>query len=139
MRTSIIFRATARALLPLCLVFSMFLFVRGHNEPGGGFVGGLVAAAAWTLYAIAHGPAAARRDLRVDPLLLIGVGLLLALASGLLGLLQAGAFLAALWGQVSPPGLGPVDLGTPVVFDLGVYLVVVGVTLSIILTLAEEG
>ena len=138
MRTSIIFRATARVLLPLLLVFSIFLFMRGHNEPGGGFVGGLVAAAAWALYAIAHGPAIARRDLRVDPLLLIGVGLLLALGSGLFGLLNAGSFLNAVWGEVPILGLEPVALGTPVFFDLGVYLVVFGVTLTIILSLAEE-
>jgi multicomponent Na+:H+ antiporter subunit B len=138
MRTSIILRATARVLLPLLLVFSMFLFVRGHNDPGGGFVGGLVAAAAWALYAIAHGPAAARRDLRVDPLALIGSGLLLALASGLLGLPQTGSFMVALWGKLPLPGLGPIDIGTPVIFDLGVYLAVVGVALTMILTLAEE-
>jgi multicomponent Na+:H+ antiporter subunit B len=75
----------------------------------------------------------------VDPLWLIGAGLLLALASGLFSLLQTGSFLTAVWGKLSVPGLGPVDLGTPVIFDLGVYLVVVGVALTIILSLAEEG
>jgi multicomponent Na+:H+ antiporter subunit B len=138
MTNSIILRVTARVLLPLLLLFSVFLFMRGHNEPGGGFAGGLVAASGWSLYAIAYSPAEARRALRVDPLLLIGVGLLVALSSGLLGLLEAGAFLTALWTEVYVPGLGSVALGTPVLFDLGVYLAVLGVALTIILSLAEE-
>jgi multicomponent Na+:H+ antiporter subunit B len=135
---SIILRLTVRLLLPLLLLFSLFLFERGHNEPGGGFAGGLVAAAAWALYAIAYSAAEARRALRVEPRLLIGVGLVLALASGLWGLLARGAFLAGLWGTLAVPGLGEVDLGTPVLFDLGVYLAVFGVTLTIIFALAEE-
>ena len=138
MSRSVILRITARVLLPLLLLFSVFVFIRGHNEPGGGFVGGLVAAAAWALYAIAYSPSEARRALRVDPLLLIGLGLLLALAAGLLGLMETGAFLAALWTEAHVPGLGSVSLGTPVLFDLGVYLVVLGVTLTMILSLAEE-
>ncbi len=138
MTSSVILRMTARVLLPLLLLFSLFLFVRGHNEPGGGFVGGLVAASAWVLYAIAYSAGEARRALHVDPVVLIGVGLLLALATGLLGLLEAGAFLTALWVKVFVPGVGIVDLGTPVLFDLGVYLVVMGVVLTMILSLAEE-
>jgi multicomponent Na+:H+ antiporter subunit B len=138
MTSSVILRMTARVLLPLLLLFSLFLFVRGHNEPGGGFVGGLVAASAWVLYAIAYSAGEARRALHVDPVMLIGVGLLLALATGLLGLLEAGAFLTALWVKVFVPGVGIVDLGTPVLFDLGVYLVVMGVVLTMILSLAEE-
>jgi multicomponent Na+:H+ antiporter subunit B len=135
---SVIFRVTARGLLPLLLLFSLFVFLRGHNEPGGGFVAGLVAAAAWALFALAYSPATARRALRVEPRTLIGVGLLVALASGLPGLFGAGAYLTGRWGKISVPGLGTVDLGTPVLFDLGVYCVVLGVTLSIILALAEE-
>lgn len=136
--TSIILRLTARLLLPLLLVFSLFLFARGHNEPGGGFVAGLVGAAAWALYAIAYDAAEARRALKVDPRLLIGIGLALALASGLPGLVWPGAFLAGVWGTVEVPGLGAVDVGTPVLFDLGVYVAVFGVTLTIIFALAEE-
>lgn len=136
--TSIILRLTARVLLPLLLLFSLFLFVRGHNEPGGGFVAGLVAAAAWALYAIAYNPAVARHALRVEPRLLIGVGLALALVSGLPGLIWPGAFLTGVWGTLEVPGLGAVDVGTPVLFDLGVYVAVFAVTVTIIFALAEE-
>src|SRR4029079_1978652 len=83
----VILPTAARFLLPLLLLFSLFLLVRGHNEPGGGFSGGLVAASAYVLYGFAYGAAEARRVLPADPRALIGAGLLLAVASGCLGLL----------------------------------------------------
>lgn len=133
---SLILSVAVRSLLPLLLLFSVFLLIRGHNEPGGGFVGGLVAAAAFALYAIAEGIAKVRQALRVDPRTLIGAGLVVALGSGLLSLLQGRPFMTGLWYQQPVPVLGKV--GTPVLFDLGVYLVVVGIILTIILNLAEE-
>lgn len=133
---SLILSVAVRSLLPLLLLFSVFLLIRGHNEPGGGFVGGLVAAAAFALYAIAEGVAKVRQTLRVDPRVLIGAGLFVALSSGLLSLLQGKPFMTGLWYKQAVPVLG--KLGTPVLFDTGVYLVVVGIILTIILTLAEE-
>ncbi len=133
---SLILSVAVRALLPLLLLFSVFLLIRGHNEPGGGFVGGLVAAAAFALYAIAEGVAKVRQTLRVEPRVLIGAGLLVALSSGLLALLQGQPFMTGRWYKQAVPVLG--KLGTPLLFDTGVYLVVVGIILTIILTLAEE-
>ncbi|MEX0717213.1 MAG: Na+/H+ antiporter subunit B [Planctomycetaceae bacterium] len=135
---SLILKTATRFLQPLLLFFSLFLLVRGHNEPGGGFVGGLLAAAAFALYAIAESPAAARRALRIDPHLLIGGGLLLASTSGILGLTAGRPFLSGEWGLLPIAGLGAVPLGTPVLFDVGVYLVVVGTTLLMIFSLAEQ-
>jgi len=134
---SLILRTTARFLMPLLLLFSVYLFGRGHNEPGGGFAAGLVAATALALYSIAFSAAEARRVLRVEPRVLIGVGLLAAVASGLLSLFAGRPFLTGLWGYIVLPGLGRVEVGTPVLFDLGVYLAVTGVTLAIILALEE--
>ena len=105
--TSPIFRTAARLLMPLLLLFSVFLLLRGHNEPGGGFVGGLVVAAAFALYAFAFGIGRARRALLVDPLTLIGAGLLLALASGVPAVLRGQPFLTAQW------ALAPLTVGTP--------------------------
>jgi multicomponent Na+:H+ antiporter subunit A len=127
-----IFRTAARLLMPLLLLFSVFLLLRGHNEPGGGFVGGLVAAAAFALYAIAFGVERARQALLVKPLTLIGAGLLIALGSGLPAALRGQPFMTAQW------ALEPVALGTPALFDLGVFLVVAGVVLMMIFSLAEE-
>lgn len=135
--TSLILKTTTRFLMPFLLLFSVFLFLRGHNEPGGGFTGGLVAAAAFALYSIAFGAAEARQVLRVEPRQLMGVGLLAALSSGVIALVNGQAFLTGLWGYIRLPGLGRVEIGTPALFDLGVYLVVMGVTLTIIFTLEE--
>ncbi|MBN2119227.1 MAG: Na+/H+ antiporter subunit B [Anaerolineales bacterium] len=135
--TSLILRTTTRYLTPLLLIFSVFLFLRGHNQPGGGFAGGLVAAAPFALFSIAFGAAEARRVLQVEPRWLIGVGLLAALASGVIGLLGGYPFLTGTWGYLKLPGFGVLDIGTPLFFDLGVYLAVIGVTLSIIFALEE--
>ncbi len=118
--------------MPLLLLFSVFLLFRGHNQPGGGFVGGLVAAAAFALYGVAYGVQQARDALLVRPITLLGTGLLLALVSGLPAVLGGQPFLTALWVG------GPLPLGTPAVFDAGVFLVVAGVVLMKIFTLAEE-
>ena len=136
--TSLILRTTARYLTPLLLIFSVFLFWRGHNQPGGGFAGGLVAAVPFAIFSIAFGAAEARRVLHVEPHVLIATGLLTALASGVLSLISADPFLTSSWGSLRLPGFPSIDLGTPLLFDLGVYLTVIGVTLSIILTLMEE-
>ncbi len=133
---SLILAATARFLLPILFMFSIFLLVRGHHLPGGGFVGGLVAAAAFVLYGIAHGVEEARALLRVNTISLLGVGLLLALASGLLPLAGGEAFMTGLWFQHPVPVLG--KLGTPVIFDTGVYLVVLGATLTVLFNLVED-
>ncbi|ABL00813.1 Na+/H+ antiporter subunit B [Pelobacter propionicus] len=133
---SLILATAIRILLPLMLLFSLFLLLRGHNEPGGGFAGGLVAAAAFALYSLAHGEQEGRRLLRVDPLRLVATGLLMALASGLLSLPMGLPFLTAAWSSVPVPGIGHV--GTPLLFDAGVYVLVVGIALLIIFTLMEE-
>lgn len=134
--TSLILSTATRYMLPLLLLFSIFLLLRGHNEPGGGFVGGLVAAAAFALYAFAFNVEIARQALRVDPRTLIGVGLLAAVTSGLISLFGNLPFMTGLWSSQEIPVLG--KAGTPVLFDVGVYLVVVGVTLTIIFSLAES-
>jgi multicomponent Na+:H+ antiporter subunit B len=127
-----IFRTAARLLMPLLLVFAVFLLFRGHNQPGGGFVGGLVAAAAFALYGIAFGVQRARQALLVKPSTLLGVGLLIALVSGLPAVGRGQPFLTALWTSV------PLAVGTPALFDVGVFLVVAGVVLMMIFSLAEE-
>ena len=136
MQRSILLSAAARYLMPLMLVFSVFLLIRGHNEVGGGFAGGLVAASGLMLYGIAHSPAALRKLLPVEPHLLAGSGLLAALLSGIIPMLLGKPFMTGLWLKTSLPVIGKV--GTPLLFDTGVYLVVIGVVVWILLTVAEE-
>ena len=134
--TSSILQTAARLLMPLLLLFAVFLLLRGHNEPGGGFVGGLVVAASFVLYSISFGVAASRRALLVHPSRLLGVGLLVALVSGLPALAGGQPFMTARWFTVHAGG-SEMALGTPLIFDVGVFLAVIGVVLTIVFTLAE--
>jgi multicomponent Na+:H+ antiporter subunit B len=127
--TSSILQTAVRMLLPLLLLYAIFLLLRGHNDPGGGFVAGLIVAAAYALLAFASGVEAARKAMVVQPERLLGVGLLVALLSGIPPVFVGKPFLTTLW-------WGPI--GTPLPFDIGVCLVVVGVVLTMTFTLAED-
>lgn len=136
--SSLILRTATRYIQPILVLFSVFLLLVGHNEPGGGFAGGLVIAAGYALYAIAYSVEEARRLLRFAPQSVAGVGLLLSAGSGTLSMLYGKPFMTGLWSEPVVPGLGRVAIGTPLFFDVGVYLVVLGVTLSIVFNMAEE-
>jgi multicomponent Na+:H+ antiporter subunit B len=140
--TSLIVRAATRLLVGLLLLFSFYMLLRGHNEPGGGFIGGLIGATGFILYAIAHGCQAAREALRVEPQAVAMVGLGLALASGLLAYLFGDAAFTGQWLFLFPDPTVPGDKGLPIsnilFFDIGVYLVVLGSVLTIVLALEEE-
>lgn len=134
---SLILSTATRFLTGLMLVFSIFLLLRGHNEPGGGFIGSLIAAIAFALFAIAEGPAAVRRTVVIDPRLLAMIGLALALIAGLLAALAGQPLLTGLWTEVDLNG-EKIKLGTPLLFDVGVYLVVLGAVLTLILAMEDE-
>lgn len=132
MQDSLIMRASARYVLWACVALSVLVLLRGHNEPGGGFIGGLIGALGFIFHAIALGAEATRRVLRIDPLAWAGTGLALAAASGLPALLPHGEpFLTHQW----VPGL---PIGTAIPFDIGVYLVVLGFALAFVLPFMDE-
>ena len=133
---SSILQTATRLLMPLLLLFALFLLFRGHNAPGGGFVSGLVVAAAFVLHASAYGVAASRRVLMVAPTTLLPVGLLVALGSGVPAVLLGRPYMTALWTTVGPQ-TARISVGTPLVFDIGVCIAVIGVVLTIIFTLAD--
>jgi multicomponent Na+:H+ antiporter subunit B len=114
----------------------VFLLFHGHDSPGGGFVAGLVASAAFALYMLGHGIEDARRMIRINPRILIALGLLTAFISGCFSFISGKPFLTGFWTVVHAPT--ELKLGTPALFDIGVCLVVVGATLTIIFTLAED-
>ncbi|MDF7823164.1 Na+/H+ antiporter subunit B [Pontiellaceae bacterium B12227] len=136
--TSIIFRTATRYMFPPLLVFSVYVLLRGHHYPGGGFVGGLFAGSAFALYALAFSVADARKVLRADPRDVTAVGLALALLSGIPPLFSKEAFLTGTWWTLPLPAGGTLDIGTPLFFDIGVYFVVLGVLLTLVFTLGEE-
>lgn len=128
----------ARMLLPWLIGLSLVVFYRGHHLPGGGFIGGLLGAIGFALIALGDGAKAARRVLRVDPVTLLTVGMTLALGAGLMGLIWGPSLLAALWlPEFHVPGLGVVHLGTPLLFDAGVFLTVMGFSLKVVFALKE--
>ncbi|MDR4503799.1 MAG: Na+/H+ antiporter subunit B [Candidatus Scalindua sp.] len=135
---SIILRTAARYLMPIFLLFSVIILLRGHNAPGGGFIGGLLAAGAFVFYAIAHGVAEASRKLLIAPYTLIAIGLLVAFGSSIRSFFNDQPFMSSEWSVLNMPWLGKLPIGTPLVFDAGVYLVVIGVTTTIVFSLAEE-
>ncbi len=131
---TLIFRTIAPLLVVVMLVFSVFVTLRGHNEPGGGFIGGLIAASALAIYGMAMGPQATKRALKVDPIAVAGFGVVLAACSGLLSLPLNVPFLTGLWGEV-----GGIDVSTPMVFDIGVYFAVLGTISAVALGLEDSG
>lgn len=134
---TIIFRTVLPGLTTLMLVFSVFVLLRGHNEPGGGFIGGLIAASAIALYGIAAGVDEVRAALKFNPLSIAGFGVLVSLFSGLLSLGFEVPFLTALWTTIHL-GAVTIDLSTPLFFDIGVYLVVLGTLSAVALALEEH-
>jgi multicomponent Na+:H+ antiporter subunit B len=132
---SLLLRTMVRLLMPLILLFSVFVFARGHHDPGGGFVGGLVAAAGIVLWIEAFGAQEARRRFPVDPSFIAALGLACAATAAIIPTLRGQEMLKSLWLHVPLPGGGYYDLGTTTLFDLGVYLVVIGTVLLFVFTL----
>ncbi len=178
---TIIFSTAVRLLTPIFLLFSVYILFRGHNHPGGGFIGGLIGSIAFVFHVLAHGPGATYRVffsiilyyyvrpldhnrihyafriihanfrnrrsddqphqwkfvfLRIRPIYLVGMGLLLSTFSGAVALVQQKPFMTAYWLKFEIPVIGA--LGTPPLFDAGVYLLVMGVVLQFVFTMSKE-
>lgn len=134
----LILRTTAPLHLFLLVLFAVYLLLRGHNAPGGGFIAGLMTALAIILQAIVFDTHHARRLFPFRESSVIGVGLLIAVGTGLLGPVVGAPFLNHYFATLESGLLGKVEVATAVVFDIGVYLVVVGVAKSVILSIAED-
>lgn len=136
---SILLRAGTRYLAALLMLFSIYMLLRGHNEPGGGFIGGLIGATGFVLYAIAVGTQDARAALRLEPQLIAVAGLGIALAAGLAAALFGDVFFTGQWlflgATEDDKGL---PLSTVLVFDIGVYMVVFGSVLTLVFAIEEE-
>ncbi|XOZ33407.1 monovalent cation/H+ antiporter subunit A [Halomonadaceae bacterium KBTZ08] len=133
----LILRTMARPILPIALMVSAYIFLRGHNMPGGGFIAGLITAVALSLQYMAGSMAWAHNRMLTSFRPLIGVGLLLACGTGVGSLLFGEAFLSSWHGHFSLPVLGHLELATALLFDLGVFATVVGATLLILANLGK--
>ena len=134
---TVIFRTIAPMIVSTMLVFSVYVCLRGHNEPGGGFIGGLIAASAIAVLGMASSAVEARRALRFDPLSIAGFGVLIAGLSGLMSIFNGNPFMTSIWLYLDLGG-ATVPFSTPLVFDIGVYLVVFGTLASVALALESE-
>lgn len=135
-RSTILERGIAAVGGPL-LAFSLYLLLAGHNRPGGGFAGGLVAGTAIVVAWAAGGAETVGRLVRFSPTTLLGVGLLVAGLTGLAPLLLGAGFLESASVEIDLPLVGHVKAVSALAFDVGVYLVVVGVIHTIVLVLGE--
>jgi len=125
---TIVLETLLKPLVPLFVVFALYMFFRGHNHPGGGFIAGLIAVIPLMIHAAAFTPEKTVSVYKVKPFFLATGGLLLAVVSGMFSLIEGKAFLAAQWPDYELTVLS--KIGTPILFDLGVFLVVGGFALK---------
>ncbi|GGA54855.1 MnhB domain-containing protein [Pelagibacterium lentulum] len=134
---TVIFRTVAPGLAALMIMFSIYVLLRGHNEPGGGFIGGLIGASGLAIYGIACGVQEARKALVIHPIVLAGFGVFIGALSGFFALFAQEPFLTGLWLIFHVEGT-EVALSTPLIFDIGVYATVVGSVATIALSLEDS-
>ncbi|MEM6750181.1 MAG: MnhB domain-containing protein [Planctomycetota bacterium] len=136
--SSLLLRTAVRMIFPLTLLFSLYVALKGHNEPGGGFIGGLIAAVALVMYRMAMGPGALRSVLPVGFPSIVAGGLAIATVAAVAPMMMGYAPLRS-WHGYAPSMFGEeVHLASAVVFDTGVFLVVVGISVGMISRLSEE-
>lgn len=126
---------STRMLFPTMLVFSLYLLLAGHYGPGGGFAGGLVAGLAFVLRYIAGERRDVGASVPIRPPLLVGLGLTIAVLSGLAPVLAGHPVLDSVILQTDVPLLGHLELVTSLFLDVGVYLLVLGVALDLLRSL----
>ena len=135
---SLILKSATRLLVGLILTFAVYLLLRGHNAPGGGFAAALVAGTGFALFTIAEGPAVVRRAIGIAPQNIAMGGLGLAIGSGLAAPLTGRPFLTGIWWVWKMGHTQELAIGTPFFFDVGVFLAVLGTILTLILALEEN-
>lgn len=136
--TDVILQTSAKILVFIILTFSIYVLFAGHNNPGGGFIGGLITASALVLLYIAFDVKTVHEILPIDFKIVGAVGLMIALLTGIGSLVVGEPFLSQTFWYENLPLFGKTELTTALVFDLGVYLAVVGTTMTIILSIGED-
>lgn len=135
---SVLFQIATRHLRPLLIILSLIVLYRGHNEPGGGFIGGLILGSTFILYAMAFGVEATKQSIRIKPVYLSATGLFIAVLSGFPALFQGESFMTGQWQTFFKGTTMELKLGTPLLFDLGVYFTVAGMLMLVMFSLLEE-
>lgn len=135
----VILQTVTKFVVFIILVFAIFLLFSGHHHPGGGFIGGLVTASAFVLLYLAFDIDGMKRVVPFDFIKMTAVGLLIAVMTGVGSFLFGAPFLSHAFGYVDLPLFGDdTELATAVLFDIGVYLTVIGITMTILITIGED-
>ncbi len=134
----IILHLVTRVTTFIIITFSIYLFLAGHHNPGGGFIGGLVTASALILLYLAFDIETINKAIPIDFKRLAAFGVLIAVLMGGSALLFGEPFLNQTFGYFNLPFFGETELATAVIFDIGVYLAVVGTALTIVLSISED-
>lgn len=137
-RRSVILDEADRWLFHVIVLVSVYVTFRGHNAPGGGFAGGMIAGCAFVLRYLARGPVAVSSSLRAAPTRLIGAGMLIALATAVAPLVGGDPLLESTIWKWDIPLVGTVKLVSSSIFDLGVYVLVIGVVVAVLLALGSD-
>ncbi|URN96493.1 MAG: Na(+)/H(+) antiporter subunit B [Candidatus Pristimantibacillus lignocellulolyticus] len=136
--TDVYLQTATKILVFIIMTFSIYVLFAGHNNPGGGFIGGLITASALILLYIAFDLQSVRDIIPVDFKKLGATGVLIALLTGVASLVLNIPFLSQAYTYVDLPFLGKTELATAMIFDLGVYLAVLGTTMTIITSISED-
>ena len=135
---NVILQTVTRVAVFILFTFSIYLFMRGHHQPGGGFIGGLSTAAAIVLLYLSFGIEKVRENIPVDFKKLAAVGVFIAVGTGLVSIVYGQPFLTQTFGHVNLPIFGDTELASAMVFDTGVALAVIGTAVNIILSISED-
>ena len=135
---NLILRTTTALIAFILLGLGIYMLLAGHNSPGGGFVGGLITSSAVVLLYMAYGQEYVNKILPINFRTLIPIGLIIALLTGVGAFLFQAPFLTQTFGHAHFPFFGDVELATAMLFDIGVYLTVLGTTVTIILTISND-
>jgi multicomponent Na+:H+ antiporter subunit B len=135
---SVILQIASRLVSGLMIFFALIALLRGHNFPGGGFIGGLLAGLSVVYKGFAYTNTYAKQNLRIHPIELVGFGLLSVLISFIPGLLKKEPIMKGIWYNMNFPVLGEVKIGTPLLFDIGIFLAVAGVVVLFLFSLTEH-
>ncbi len=136
--SDLVLQTAAKVLVFIIMTFSIYILFAGHHNPGGGFIGGLITASALMLLYIAFDAETIQDIIPVDFKIVGAIGVLMALATGIGSVVANEPFLTQVYGYVDLPLLGKTGVGTAMVFDIGVYLAVIGTTMTIIRSISED-
>jgi multicomponent Na+:H+ antiporter subunit B len=135
---SVLLQLTSTYLKYILYILAIWFLLKGHNKPGGGFIAGLLVSSAFILDMLAYGAPAIRKSMKYNPLNLTVIGVVIALVVSLVPVFLGKVFMQAIWlPTFEIPVLGAVHVGTPLLFDLGVFIAVIGFVISVIFDLEK--